>query len=50
MSIIFRALSGRCQEDFLKYFRDHLSLRLDDLSGVLTVELQAFDPAYGQRG
>ncbi|EFO1300408.1 MULTISPECIES: sugar transporter [Enterobacteriaceae] len=46
----FSRLSGDVsQEDFLKYFRDHLSLRLDDLSGVLTVELQAFDPAYGQR-
>ncbi len=46
----FSRLSGNVsQEDFLKYYRDHLSLRLDDLSGVLTVELQAFDPAYGQR-
>ncbi len=46
----FSRLSGDVsQEDFLKYYRDHLSLRLDDLSGVLTVELQAFDPVYGQR-
>jgi len=37
------------REDFLKYYREHLALRLDDLSGVLTIELQAFDPAYGQR-
>lgn len=37
------------REDFLKYYREHLTLRLDDLSGVLTIELQAFDPAYGQR-
>ena len=45
----FSRLSGDVsQEDFLKYYRDHLSLRLDDLSGVLTVELQAFDPGYGQ--
>lgn len=46
----FSRLSGDVsQEDFIKYYRDHLSLRLDDLSGVLTIELQAFDPAYGQR-
>lgn len=44
-----RLSSDVSQEEFLKYYRDHLSLRLDDLSGVLTVELQAFDPAYGQR-
>lgn len=37
------------QEDFIEYYRDHLTLRLDELSGVLTIELQAFDPAYGQR-
>ena len=37
------------QEDFIEYYRDHLTLRLDELSGGLTIELQAFDPAYGQR-
>jgi len=36
-------------EQFIQYYRDHLTLHLDDLSGVLTIELQAFDPAYGQR-
>ncbi|HCB24115.1 MAG TPA: sugar transporter, partial [Citrobacter freundii] len=46
----FSRLSGDVsQEDFLKYYQAHLSLRLDELSGVLTVELQAFNPAYGQR-
>ncbi|WP_312189741.1 sugar transporter [Leclercia sp.] len=37
------------REEFLKYYREHLTLRLDDISGVLTIELQAFDPAYGQK-
>lgn len=37
------------REQFIEYYRNHLTLRLDDISGVLTVELQAFDPAYGQR-
>ena len=37
------------REDFIQYYRDHLMLRLDELSGVLTIEFQAFDPAYGQR-
>lgn len=37
------------REEFLKYYHSHLTLSLDELSGVLTVELQAFDPAYGQR-
>lgn len=37
------------QEAFIQYYREHLTLRLDELSGVLTIELQAFDPAYGQQ-
>jgi len=37
------------QEEFLKYYRELLSLHLDELSGVLTIELQAFDPIYGQQ-
>lgn len=37
------------REDFLTYYRDHLMLRLDEISGVLTIELQAFDPEYGQQ-
>ncbi|QIG31711.1 sugar transporter [Leclercia adecarboxylata] len=44
-----RLPSDVSQEDFLKYYREHLTLRLDDISGVLTIELQAFDPAYGQK-
>lgn len=46
----FSRLSGDVsREDFLEYYRDHLTLSLDELSGVLTIELQAFDPEYGQR-
>ncbi len=37
------------REEFIEYYRNHLTLRLDDISGVLTIEFQAFDPAYGQR-
>ncbi len=44
-----RLPQGVSREDFIEYYRDHLTLRLDELSGVLTIELQAFDPEYGQR-
>ncbi|HGC1902764.1 TPA: sugar transporter [Escherichia coli] len=37
------------REEFLKYYREHLTLRLDELSGVLTIEFQGFDPEYGQK-
>ncbi|WP_338534324.1 sugar transporter [Leclercia adecarboxylata] len=44
-----RLPSDASREAFLKYYREHLTLRRDEVSGVLTIELQAFDPAYGQR-
>lgn len=37
------------REDFIEYYRNHMTLRLDDLSGVLTIEFQAFDRDYAQR-
>ncbi len=37
------------REEFLNYYREHLTLRQDDISGVLTIELQTFDPAYSQK-
>lgn len=46
----FSRLSGDAsREDFIEYYRKHLTLHLDDLSGVLTIELQTFDPDYSQR-
>ncbi len=46
----FSRLSGYAsREDFIEYYRKHLTLHLDDLSGVLTIELQTFDPDYSQR-
>ncbi|MCF3099439.1 sugar transporter [Aeromonas australiensis] len=44
-----RLAGGATREEFLEYYRKHLTLRLDELSGVLTIELQAFAPAYGQQ-
>lgn len=49
VDFISRLPKSVSREEFLKYYRDHLTLLLDDLSGVLTIELQAFSPEYGQR-
>ncbi|WP_429135892.1 sugar transporter [Aeromonas veronii] len=35
-------------EEFLAYYRDHLTLTLDELSGILTIRLQAFEPEYAR--
>ncbi|MCX9059177.1 sugar transporter [Citrobacter portucalensis] len=37
------------REGFMDYYREHLTLHLDEISGVLTIEFQAFDPNYGQQ-
>ncbi|WP_439841909.1 sugar transporter [Aeromonas taiwanensis] len=37
------------REDFIEYYREHLTLHLDELSGVLTIELQTFEPEYGRQ-
>lgn len=49
VDMLSRLKSDASREEFLDYYRDHLTLRLDDLSGELTIELQAFDPDYAQR-
>lgn len=36
------------QEDFLEYFRHRVEVLYDDVSGLLTVRVQAFDPAFAQ--
>ncbi|MFQ2213124.1 sugar transporter [Aeromonas dhakensis] len=37
------------REEFLAFYRDHLTVSLDELSGVLTVSLQAFEPEYAKQ-
>ncbi|MFB2865119.1 sugar transporter [Aeromonas sp. MdU4] len=49
IDIFSRLSSEASREEFLEYYLDHLTLHLDELSGVLTIELQAFDPEYGQQ-
>ncbi|AUI66418.1 MULTISPECIES: capsule biosynthesis protein [Glaesserella] len=36
------------QEAFFRYFKDHLSINLDSVSGISTLKVRAFDAAEGQ--
>ncbi|MFZ7164881.1 capsule biosynthesis protein [Avibacterium avium] len=36
------------QEAFYQYFRDHLSISIDSLSGIATLRVRTFDPASAQ--
>lgn len=47
--IISRLWTSESKEAFLKYYRKHLQIDYDDLSGVLTIRAQAFNPQYAQK-
>ena len=44
--MISRLSSSATEEDFLDYYRDHVTLELDDRSGILSVKAEAFTPEY----
>lgn len=44
-----RLKADASREEFLDYYRDHLALTLDDTSGIITLQLQAFDADYAQQ-
>lgn len=44
-----RLWSGSSQEAFLDYYRERVSVTMDDLSSTLTIRVQGFEPAFAQR-
>jgi capsular polysaccharide transport system permease protein len=47
--ILSRLWEWQSQEDFLAYYRKHLTVEYDEVSGVLTIRAQAFTPEFAQR-
>ncbi|MFK0667469.1 sugar transporter [Aeromonas salmonicida] len=47
--IFSRLPADASREEFLAFYREHLTISLDELSGVLTVSLQAFEPDYAKQ-
>lgn len=47
--LFYRLSSTAGREDFLAYFRERVSLTHDEYSGLLTVEVQGFEPAFAQK-
>lgn len=46
----FSTLSKKAsQEEFLKYYRQHIEVIYDDAVGILTIRTQGFDPVYALR-
>ncbi|MGB3209227.1 MAG: hypothetical protein WBB19_00835 [Desulforhopalus sp.] len=47
--ILSRLWKGESQEGFLAYYRKHIAVNYDDLSGVLSIRAQAFTPEFAQK-
>jgi capsular polysaccharide transport system permease protein len=43
-----RLPSNHSNEDFLHYYQQHVDVKVDQISGVITIKTQAFDPAFAQ--
>ncbi|WP_444919142.1 hypothetical protein [Microbulbifer sp. JMSA003] len=37
------------QEDYLEYYRAHTNITYDEATGIITMEMQAFNPAFAKR-
>ncbi len=46
--ILSRLWDSESQEDFLAYYRKHIAVDYDEISGVLTIRAQAFTPEFAQ--
>lgn len=46
---LYRLYSGTSQEWFLWYYRNRVEVAFDDLTGLLSVRVQAFDPELAQK-
>ncbi|MDC7710851.1 hypothetical protein [Vogesella indigofera] len=44
-----RLFEEASQEEFYKYYLDHVSASIDDTTGILTLRVEGFDPVYAQK-
>ncbi len=49
IDILSRLWQWESQEDFLEYYRKHVSVNYDELSGTLAIRAQAFTPEFAQQ-
>ncbi len=47
--ILSRLWEWESQEDFLAYYRKHISVEYDEISGVIVIRAQAFSPEFAQQ-
>jgi len=44
-----RLASDATQEDYLEYYREHIGVGHDETTGIITIEMQAFEPAFARK-
>ena len=49
IDILSRLWQWESQEDFLEYYRKHVGVTYDDLSGTLAIRAQAFTPEFARK-
>ena len=47
--IFSRLAADASQEDFLEYYRQHVAVGHDEQTGIITIEVQAFEPEFAQQ-
>ncbi|AWF80096.1 hypothetical protein BTJ40_04280 [Microbulbifer sp. A4B17] len=47
--IFSRLANDATQEDYLDYYRAHTHITYDEVTGIITMEMQAFNPAFAKR-
>lgn len=48
MDPLYRLFDGTSQERFLEYYRSRVEVTFDDMSGLLTVQVEGFEPGFSQ--
>jgi capsular polysaccharide transport system permease protein len=47
--IVSQLVGWASQEDYLNYVRDHIEITHDEVSGIIRIEAQAFEPAFAKQ-
>jgi len=40
--------SGASQEDYLKYYREHVGVTFDEVTGIVSIQAQAYEPEFAR--
>ncbi|QKX15837.1 hypothetical protein [Microbulbifer sp. YPW1] len=47
--VFSRLAADASQEDYLEYYRAHIAVAHDETTGIISIEMQAFEPEFAQR-